>query len=56
MPKLHKITSLLFPCSILKKKVNDEVDFLHADKHESFLQIVPMIFDEGWYIKEILRV
>ena len=23
----------------LKKEVRDEVDFLHADKHESFLQV-----------------
>ena len=25
--------------------MNDEVDFLHADKHESFLQIDSMILD-----------
>ena len=25
--------------------MSDEVDFLHADKHESFLQIDAMIFD-----------
>ena len=31
--------------SYLKKEVSDEVDFLHADKHESFLQIDTMIFD-----------
>ena len=29
----------------LKKEVSDEVDFLHADKHESFLQIDTMIFN-----------
>ena len=29
----------------VKKEVSDEVDFLHADKHESFLQIDTMIFD-----------
>ena len=23
----------------LKKEVSDEVDFLHADKHQSFLQV-----------------
>ena len=28
-----------------KKEMGDEVDFLHADKHESFLQIDTMIFD-----------
>ena len=26
--------------------MNDEVDFLHADKYGSFLQIDTMIFDE----------
>ena len=25
--------------NILKKKVRDEVDFLHTDKHQSFLQV-----------------
>ena len=29
----------------LKKKVNDEVDFLQADKRKIFLQIDTMIFD-----------
>ena len=29
----------------VKKEVSDEVDFLHADKHESFLQSDTMIFD-----------
>ena len=29
----------------LKKHVSDENDFLHANKHESFLQIDSMIFD-----------
>ena len=28
----------------LMKEVSNEVDFLHADKHESFLQIDSMIF------------
>ena len=42
MPKLPKITSLLFA---IYKEVSDEVDFLHADKHESCLQIDTMIFD-----------
>ena len=27
------------------KEMNDEIDFLHADNHESFLQIDTMIFD-----------
>ena len=29
----------------LKKEVRDEVDFLHADKHVSFIQIDTVIFD-----------
>ena len=37
MPKLPKKTSLLFLCN--KKEVSDEIDFLHANKHESLLQI-----------------
>ena len=28
----------------LKKKVIDQFDFLHADKHDSFAQIYAMIF------------
>ena len=28
-----------------KKEMSDEVGFLHADKHESFLQIDTMNFD-----------
>ena len=31
----------------LKKKVSDKVDFLHADKHGSFLQIHAMTYDGG---------
>ena len=30
----------------VKKEVSDEVDFLHADQHKSFLQIDTIIFDE----------
>ena len=29
----------------LKKELSYEVDFLHADKHESFLQVDSIIFD-----------
>ena len=47
MSKLPKIVSLLFLCNILRKKVNDEVDFFHTDKHESFLQTDFVIFDEN---------
>ena len=36
-----------FPTSFqyLEKEVKDEVDFLHLDKDESFIQIDSMIFD-----------
>ena len=44
MPILPKITSLLF-FGISLKKVSDQVEFLHADKHESFLQIYTTVFD-----------
>ena len=38
MPKAPKITSS--QClQFLKKERRDEVDFLHADKHEFFLQV-----------------
>ena len=40
MPKLPKITCFLFICNIyLKKEASDEVDFRHADNHESLLPI-----------------
>ena len=32
------------PLQYLKKEVSDVVDFLHADKHESLLQINTVIF------------
>ena len=32
-----------FSLQYLKKEVSDEVNFLHADKHESLLQIDAMI-------------
>ena len=41
MLKLPKVTSLQY----FQKEVSDQVDFLHADKHGSFLQIDTMIFD-----------
>ena len=40
MLKLRKVTSLQY-----FQKVSDQVDFLHADKHGSFLQIDTVIFD-----------
>ena len=36
-----------FQC--LQKEVNSQVNFLHGDKHESFLHIYPMIFDGDGY-------
>ena len=42
MPKLPKITILLFFLQYLKKEVSDEIDFLYANKHESLLQIDTM--------------
>ena len=42
--KLPKTKCLLFICNIyLKKEVSVKVDSLHADKHESLLQIDTMI-------------
>ena len=43
MSKLSRITSYSFFLQHLKKEVSDEVDFVHADKHESLLQIDIMI-------------
>ena len=45
MPKLPKITSLLFLCNILRKTLSNEVDLLHAHKHESFVKFYTVIFD-----------
>ena len=45
MPKLSNITSITISLQYLEKKVSDEVDFLHLDKHESFLQVYNVIFD-----------
>ena len=38
MPKLPKMTSLLFLCNILRKKRVMVLIFLHADKHEILLK------------------
>ena len=49
MPKLCKITSLLFLCNILRNRRGggggDEIEFLQAGKHKGFLQIDTIIFD-----------
>ena len=39
IPKVLKIASLGCLYNISKKDVRDEVDFLHADKHQTFLQV-----------------
>ena len=41
--QLLKITSLL-SLEHVKKEVSDAFDFLHADKHESLLQIGTKVF------------
>ena len=41
----------------LKKEVRDKVDFLHADKDESFLEIDTMIFDgEGQAFPKVPKI
>ena len=46
MPKLPKITSFTISLQYLKKELSDKVDFLHAGKLESLLQIDSMILME----------
>ena len=36
---------LVISLQYLKENVSDEVDFLHADKYESFAQIDTIVFD-----------
>ena len=43
MSKVVKIGVMQY----LKKEVSDEVDFLHSDKHQSFLKIDAIFFD--WF-------
>ena len=45
--KITQNNTFVISLQYVKKEVSDEVNFLHADKHESFLQIDDMIFDEG---------
>ena len=40
----------------LKKEVRDEVDFLHADKHQSFLQVDFNTLDIKDFYKVILSL
>ena len=46
MPKLPKTKTFSISLQYLKREVNDEVDFLHAGKHENLLQIDTMILME----------
>ena len=46
MPKLPKTKNLIFLLQYLKREVNDEIDVLHAVKHENSLQIDTMILME----------
>ena len=43
--KITQNNKLAISLQYLKKKVSDEVEFLHADKHESFLQVNTMILN-----------
>ena len=40
----------------LQKEVRDEVDFLHADKDESLLQIGTMIFDQDGASPKVSKI
>ena len=42
MPSLLKITIFLFLCNVFSYEVDY---FLHADRHESFIEFDTMIFD-----------
>ena len=43
--QINKKNKFAISLKFLRKEVSDEADFLHEDKHESFLQIDTMIFD-----------
>ena len=45
MPQIIQNKMFAISLQYLKKQGSDEVDFLHADKHESFLLIDTLIFD-----------
>ena len=47
MPKFLKIKSFAISLQHVKKAESDAVDFLHADKHKSLLQIDTEIF---WWV------
>ena len=55
MPKYPKIASLQYLYNIFKKKL-DEVDFLDADKHQSFLQVGFNALDIKVFYKVILSL
>ena len=37
--RIYQNSKFAMSLQYLKKEVRDEVDFLHADKHQSFLQV-----------------
>ena len=39
IPKLPESNNFAISLQCRKKEVSDEVDFLHADEHQSFLQV-----------------
>ena len=39
MPKTPEIRNFHIPLQYLQKHTGNEVDFLHADKHQTFLQV-----------------
>ena len=45
MPQIIQNKMFAISLQYLKKQGSDQVDFLHADKHESFLLIDILIFD-----------
>ena len=48
-PQINRNNKFAISLQYCKKEVSDEVDFLHADKHESLLQIDAMIL--MWMVK-----
>ena len=46
-PQITQNNKFAVSLQYLKKELSDEVDFLHADKHESLLQIDSMVLIGG---------
>ena len=45
LPQITQYNKFAISLQYLKKELSDKVGFLHADKHECFLQIDTMYFD-----------